>query len=78
MVERDTGNRCERAVAAGNPQSVRVSGARDLGGPFAIVEHVHLDTEAPGLGGKLVGAQAAVARAWVDDQEASQWPEVWD
>ena len=69
-LDRDGGDRAERAVAAGDAERVRAGGARDLRRILVLAQHVRRDAEPLGLGTELLGGRAVVAGARVDEEEA--------
>ena len=69
LLDRDLGDRRERAVAAGHPEHVRAGLPRHLGQVVALLQQV--DGDAPLARGvaELVGTRRVRAGAWVDDEE---------
>ena len=70
LLDRDLGDRAERAVPARHPEHVRVCAPRDLRQVVALLEEVDVDAALARGVAQLLGARRARAGAWVDDEES--------
>ena len=68
-LDRDRGDRCERAVATGHPERVGVGPSGDRLEVLSLAEEVHVDAPAACLVGELLARRAVAPGARIDDQE---------
>jgi hypothetical protein len=71
-LDRDVGDRRQRAVASGDPQDLRRRGPCKLRRVLSFPQDVRLNAEGPSLGGELAGSRRAGARTGIDQKEGGQ------
>ena len=75
VLDRNVGDRRQRAVAPGHAQDVGSRGPGELRRVLPFRQDVGLDAGSLGLGGKVAGSRRARARTRIDEEEGGQeWP----